>query len=69
MSTSTLDPVIHHPERLRIAATLVALPPGDSLTVTRGRVFAAAKPAPVGATQSQAFLAWTGRAPAWPAGA
>ncbi|HXP56918.1 MAG TPA: DUF1707 domain-containing protein [Streptosporangiaceae bacterium] len=35
MSTSTLDPVIHHPERLRIAATLVALPPGDGLTVTR----------------------------------
>jgi DNA-binding MarR family transcriptional regulator len=37
MSTSTLDPVIHHPERLRIAATLVALPPGDGLTVTRLR--------------------------------
>jgi hypothetical protein len=35
MSTSTLDPVIHHPERLRIAATLVALPQGDGLTVTR----------------------------------
>ncbi len=37
--------------------------------VRNGRVFAAAKPAPAGATQSQAFLAWTGRDPAWPAGA
>jgi DNA-binding MarR family transcriptional regulator len=35
MSTSTLNPVIHDPERLRIAATLAALPPGDGLSVTR----------------------------------
>jgi uncharacterized protein (TIGR03086 family) len=37
--------------------------------VRNGRVFAAARPAPAGATESQAFLAWTGRDPAWPAGA
>ncbi|MBV9794892.1 MAG: TIGR03086 family protein [Actinobacteria bacterium] len=30
-------------------------------TVRNGRVFAAAKPAPAGATESEAFLAWTGR--------
>jgi DNA-binding transcriptional ArsR family regulator len=35
MSTSVLDPVIHHPERLRVVATLAALPDGDVLTVTR----------------------------------
>jgi DNA-binding PadR family transcriptional regulator len=35
MSTSALDPLIHHPERLRIVATLAALPDGDTLTVTR----------------------------------
>lgn len=31
------------------------------------RVFAAAVPAPAGATTAQAFLAWTGRDPAWTA--
>jgi len=30
-----LDPLIHHPQRLRIVATLAALPDGDVLTVTR----------------------------------
>jgi DNA-binding MarR family transcriptional regulator len=35
MSTSALDPMIHDPERLRIIATLAALPDGDALSVTR----------------------------------
>jgi DNA-binding transcriptional ArsR family regulator len=35
MSTGALDPLIHNPERLRIVATLAALPDGDALTVTR----------------------------------
>ena len=35
MSTCALDPLIHHPERLRIVAALAALPDGDALTVTR----------------------------------
>ena len=35
MSTGALDPLIHDPERLRIVATLAALPNGDALTVTR----------------------------------
>jgi hypothetical protein len=35
MNTGTLDPLIHHPERLRIIATLAALPDGDTLSVTR----------------------------------
>ena len=35
MSTGALDPLIHDPERLRIVATLAALPSGDALTVTR----------------------------------
>jgi DNA-binding PadR family transcriptional regulator len=30
-----LDSLIHHPERLRIVATLAALPEGDGLSVTR----------------------------------
>jgi DNA-binding MarR family transcriptional regulator len=34
MSTA-LDPLIHNPQRLRIVATLAALPDGDALTVTR----------------------------------
>ena len=33
--------------------------------VRNPRVFAAEKPAPVDATESEAFLAWTGRNPAW----
>ena len=37
MSTSALDPLIHHPARLRIVATLAALPDGDALSVTRLR--------------------------------
>ena len=35
MSTGALDPMIHNPERLRIIATLAALPDGDALSVTR----------------------------------
>jgi DNA-binding MarR family transcriptional regulator len=35
MSTDTLDPVIHAPVRLRIVATLAALPAGDTLSFTR----------------------------------
>jgi DNA-binding transcriptional ArsR family regulator len=35
MSTGALDPLIHDPERLRIIATLAALPHGDALSVTR----------------------------------
>lgn len=32
---TALDPIIHAPARLQIAATLAHLPPGDSLTFTR----------------------------------
>ena len=35
MNTGALDPLIHDPERLRIVATLAALPDGDALSVTR----------------------------------
>jgi DNA-binding MarR family transcriptional regulator len=35
MTTDELDPLIHVPARLRIVATLAALPAGDSLTFTR----------------------------------
>jgi DNA-binding HxlR family transcriptional regulator len=35
VSTGALDPLIHHPGRLRVVATLAALPDGDTLTVTR----------------------------------
>jgi DNA-binding transcriptional ArsR family regulator len=35
MSTAALDPVIHHPGRLRILAALAALPDGDTLAITR----------------------------------
>jgi DNA-binding transcriptional ArsR family regulator len=35
MSTGTPDPLIHDPGRLRVVATLAALPDGDALTVTR----------------------------------
>jgi DNA-binding MarR family transcriptional regulator len=35
MSTSALDPLIHHPGRLRVVAILAALPDGDALSVTR----------------------------------
>ena len=35
MTTGALDPLIHDPERLRIVATLAALPDGDALFVTR----------------------------------
>src|ERR1700727_2892269 len=35
MSTGPLDPLIHDPQRLRIIATLAALPDGDALSLTR----------------------------------
>ena len=35
MSTVALDPLIHNPQRLRIVATLAALPDGDTLSVSR----------------------------------
>jgi hypothetical protein len=35
MSTSACDPLIHDPERLRVVATLAALPDGDALALTR----------------------------------
>ena len=35
MNTGALDLLIHHPERLRVVATLAALPDGDALSVTR----------------------------------
>jgi hypothetical protein len=35
MSAATLDPLIHHPDRLRIVATLAALPDGDAISVAR----------------------------------
>jgi DNA-binding MarR family transcriptional regulator len=35
MSTGVLDPLIHDPGRLRVVATLAALPDGDALSVTR----------------------------------
>jgi DNA-binding transcriptional ArsR family regulator len=35
MSAGSLDPVIHAPARLRIVATLAALPDGDALSFTR----------------------------------
>ena len=35
MSADTLDPLIHTPARLRIVATLAALPEGDTLSFTR----------------------------------
>jgi DNA-binding transcriptional ArsR family regulator len=37
MGTDALDPVIHTPARLRIVATLKALPDGDTLSFTRLR--------------------------------
>ena len=35
MTTGALDPLIHDPGRMRIVATLAALPGGDTLSVTR----------------------------------
>ena len=35
MSDDVLDPLIHVPTRLRIVATLAALPDGDALSFTR----------------------------------
>lgn len=35
MTTEELDPLIHVPARMRIVATLAALPDGDALSFTR----------------------------------
>ena len=35
VSTEQLDPLVHAPARLRIVATLAALPDGDTLSFTR----------------------------------
>jgi hypothetical protein len=35
MNDDGLDPLIHDPERLRVVATLAALPDGDALALTR----------------------------------
>ncbi len=35
MTADTLDPLIHVPARLRLVATLAALPDGDALSFTR----------------------------------
>jgi DNA-binding MarR family transcriptional regulator len=35
MHTGALDPLIHNPQRLRIVATLAALPDGDTLSINR----------------------------------
>ena len=35
MTTDELDPLIHVPTRLKIVATLAALPDGDTLSVPR----------------------------------
>ena len=35
MTTGELDPLIHVPTRLKIVATLAALPDGDTLSFTR----------------------------------
>jgi DNA-binding transcriptional ArsR family regulator len=35
LTTDELDPLIHVPARLKIAATLAALPDGDALSFTR----------------------------------
>ena len=43
----------------------VVLEPLPAGQVRSPRVFAAEKPAPPGATDSQAFIAWTGRDPDW----
>jgi hypothetical protein len=37
MSTGALDPLIHDPGRLRIIATLAALPDGDTFSAARLR--------------------------------
>jgi uncharacterized protein (TIGR03086 family) len=54
-------------EAIEFAHAVIDPVPEDR--VRNGRVFAAVRPAPAGATDSEAFLAWTGRDPAWPAGA
>jgi DNA-binding MarR family transcriptional regulator len=45
MTTSALDPLIHHRERLRVAVTLAVLPDGDALSLARLRNLLALTPA------------------------
>lgn len=44
MGTSALDQIIHNPQRLRIVATLAALPDGDTLSVSRLRTMIGLSP-------------------------
>lgn len=50
-------------EAIEFARSIVDPIPAEQ--VRNPRVFAAEKPAPAGATASQAFIAWTGRDPNW----
>jgi DNA-binding transcriptional ArsR family regulator len=45
MTSTNLDPVMHEPARLRIAATLAALPDGDAVSVRRLRDLTGLPPA------------------------
>ena len=45
MTDSGFDPVMHEPERLRIAATLAALPAGNAVSVARLRDLTGLSPA------------------------
>ena len=45
MTSTNLDPVMHEPVRLRIAATLAALPDGDAVSVSRLRDLTGLAPA------------------------
>jgi hypothetical protein len=50
-------------QAIEFAHTVIDPIPAEQ--VRNPRVFAAEKPAPVDATESEAFLAWTGRDLAW----
>jgi uncharacterized protein (TIGR03086 family) len=43
----------------------VLIDPMPAAQIRKSRIFASEKPAPVGATNSAAFIAWTGRVPDW----
>lgn len=50
-------------EAIEFARTVIGPIPAEQ--VRNPRVFAAERPAPSGATASQALIAWTGRDPNW----
>jgi uncharacterized protein (TIGR03086 family) len=50
---------------IEFAHSVIDRAPAEQIRNTR--VFGAERPAPPGATESEAFLAWTGRDPAWTA--